>query len=700
MSHAPILDCLIWLTKYHHLSVQPEAILSGLPLDDGRLSESLLERAAANAGLSIYKKLLDSVNLARALPQACLPCMAWMDESPVLIVRLETGFVEVLLPGEFMRACRLDVNAFMNRSRMYVLLFSSAPGSDDRDPDLGASWREHWLWGALWEGSRIYREVLLVSLLVNLFALAVPLFVRLIYDRVIPGLALGTLDALTTGVLLVITFELVCRYLRNRFIDLAAKKSDLLISGRIYAKLMAMDMSSRPAAVGAFARQVQDFEAIREFMTSTCLTALVDIPFAVIFLLVIAVMSGYLVWVPVLAILFMIIVSLSIQPALRRTIEESERLSARRHGDLVESLTGLESLRLAGAQWRFQKRWEQAIGHIATWGLKTRSITGGVSVLAIWIQQLTTVTIVYFGVLAITTDTINLGALIAVMMLTGRAIAPFMQLALLSTRYHQARTAYHVTEEMMVAPEEATTDHSYRPIERLAGGIICNQLSFTYPQSAIPALNILSLHIKPGEKVAIAGRSGSGKSTLARVLAALYSPEQGQIQFDGIDIGDIHPMRLREKIGFLSQEPWLFHGTIHDNITLGNSVESDEALLEVAEAAGVTTFTGKSLAALEYPVGEGGQRLSGGQRRAVALARAMLNKPDVLILDEPTAHMDSFLESHVCKTLERLPGHTTLLLMTHRSSLISAVNRIVVIDAGRLVSDRSSPAAETSQHGR
>ena len=625
----------------------------------------------------------------QSIPATCLPCLAWLDDQPVILIRIAAEWVEYVSFADEAEKNVLSADQFQSRSRQYVYLLSSELADDDRDPDFEPYWHQHWLWGSLLEAKKVYREIVLVSLLINMFALAVPLFVRLIYDRVIPGMAMTTLNTLTLGIFLVIGFELICRQLRTRFIDLAAKKADLLVSGRIFAKVMSMRMESRPEAVGAFARQVQDFETIREFLTSTTLTSLVDLPFALIFLLVIGLMGGELVWIPIITIVFVVLISLLIQPALRRTIEESEKLSARKNGDLVESLTGMESLRLAGAQWYFQKRWEQAIGHMATWNLKTRRITGGISVVAVWVQQITTIAVVYFGVLAISSSAINLGALIAVMMLAGRAIAPFMQLALLSTRYHQAKTSYHVIDRLMSAPDEQKKNHPYRKLDSLSGVIDCNQLSYTYPGASFAAINEFSVGVESGEKLAIVGRSGSGKSTLAKILAALCFPDEGLVLFDGIDQGDIHPSFLRQNIGFLSQEPWLFHGTVRENITLGSAEVDEGILMGVARSAGVTTFTGESLASLDYPVGEGGRKLSGGQKRSVALARALLRQPKILILDEPTVYMDSFLEERVRQTLLNLPASTTLLLMTHKRSLLSAVDRVIVLDEGKAVSDRA-----------
>ena len=693
MTQSPLLTALLWIARHHGVDAIAQTVLNGLPVQADTLSSQYLERASHNAGLTLFRKpinetILKKQPLGELCPTSCLPCLAWLEECPVIVVHIDECSVKYHLPEQNMALQSLELDAFVQRINNELVFFSRAKIDDDRDPQYPPHWQNHWFWSAILQGRRIYREILLASLLVNFLALTIPLFVRLIYDQVIPGMALTTLNTLTIGVVIVITFELACRQLRTRFIDMAAKKTDLLMSSQLFAKIMGVRMSSISPAVGAFARKIQDFESIREFMTSTTLTALVDLPFAILFLVVIGLMGGSLVWVPLLIILTMLTLSLAVQPRLRLSIEESERLASRKHSDLIETITGLESLRLAGAQSRFQQRWEQAIGHMATWGLKTRAITGSVTAVAVWLQQLATVGIVYFGVAAIHADRMNMGALIAMMMLSGRAIAPFMQLALLGTKYHQALTAFRMIDQLMHAPDEQEANASYRTIEHINGDININRVSFVYPDRVMPVLADLSVCIKQGEKVAIVGRSGSGKSTLARLLAALYLPTQGQIFLDNIAMTDIHPATLRARVGFLPQDPWLFHGSVMENITMGTTGFSNEQVLSTARSCGVTLFTGDSLAALQCPVGEGGRQLSGGQRRAVALARAMLMQPDVLVLDEPTAHMDSLMDARVQETLRCLPEQTTLVVITHRSSLLSVVSRMVMLEGGKVTCDQ------------
>ncbi|WP_299731088.1 type I secretion system permease/ATPase [uncultured Endozoicomonas sp.] len=696
MTVSPLLACLIWLTRYFGTPATAEKILSGLPATAFDLDFSLLERAASNVHMDVCRQSLTGDWLTDKSP---LPCLVISNGKPLIITHINANglVVSTLKPYDHDESNEVDYGVLLNSIEKDVYFFSPKPNSHNTLSSTEQYFEHHWFWGALWSGWRIYREVLLVSLLVNLFALAVPLFVRLIYDRVIPGMAMTTLNTLVAGVLLVVTFELFCRQLRIRFIDVAAKKTDLIMSSELFAKVMNVDLSSVPPVAGAFARQVQDFESIREFLTSTTLTVLVEIPFAFIFLLVIMVMGGSIVWIPIIVILVMVGLSVFVQPSLRRSIQEGEKLSTQKHGDLVESISGLESLRLAGGQSYFQKRWEQATGLMATCGLRTRAITGNMSALSVWLQQMATIGIVYFGVRFIHQSQMNMGALIAIMMLSGRAIAPFMQLSLLGARYWQAKTAYRNIDGLMQAPEETSRSESYRPLTPIQQTIVFDQVSFSYPGCLSPTLKDLSFTIKRGERIAIVGRSGSGKSTLARLLAALYLPDSGQIYLDGISLKDIHPVTLRENIGFLAQEPWLFNGAVAANMMMGAKVKSEEHVLSVAQQSGVTMFTGESIAGLEYPVGEGGRNISGGQRRAVALARALINNPGVVVLDEPSAHMDSMMDARVQQTLQALPEHVTLVVITHRSSLLSIVDRVLMLEGGRLVSDQA--VIKKSAHG-
>ncbi len=492
---------------------------------------------------------------------------------------------------------------------------------------------------------------------------------------------------LAIGVSLVFTFDIIIRQLRSYFIDIAGKKSDLLLSAKIFSKVMGIRMESRPNSTGAFARHLQEFESIREFFTSATVSALIDLPFAFLFLLVIWIFAGLLAIVPLIAIICMAVYSLYIQAPLRQSIEESSRLSSQKYATVIEAIAGLESVKIHNAEGQFQHRWEQAVSHMANSGIITRKITNMVSGLANYVQQMTTVALIVLGVYQISEGNLTMGGMIAAVMLAGRAIGPLIQLSVLSTRYNQAKSALLLLENIMQSPSEREEDKHYLDYDRLTGRIDLDDVSFSYPGSEQSALKQLTLRIRPGEKIAIIGRIGAGKTTLEKLILGLYKPLSGSVRLDGFELSQLHPSTIRDNIGCVPQDFTLFYGSIRQNIQLGHPHSTDAQILRAAQRAGVSQFTNHDPNGLERQVGEGGRNLSGGQRQSIALARALLLDPPILILDEPTANMDNRSESLVKRELASLPAETTMLLITHRTSMLDIVDRIIVIEQGMVVAD-------------
>ena len=544
-----------------------------------------------------------------------------------------------------------------------------------------------WFWQTLWQSKPLYRDVLIASALLNVFALAIPLFTRLIYDKVVPNQAFDTLWVLTSGIVVIFGFDFLLKYLRSYFIDIASKKSDILLSAAIYRKVMGLKLAARPPSVGAFTRHLQEFESVREFFTSATITTLIDLPFALLFLLVIYTIAGPLVVIPIAAIIVLAIYSMLIQRPLQKAIEEGSQLAAQKHANLVESVAGLETVKLFNSQPQYQHRWEQAVAHMANWGVKSRRLTDSVHNLASLTQQCVSVGVIIYGVYLIAAGALSIGGLIAVSMLTSRAIGPMIQLSQLSTRYHQAKSAIAILSDIMAMPDESRPQQSPEHAKPLSGDIQCDNLTFTYPNAKTPALQSVSLTIKPGEKVAVIGKIGSGKTTLQRVLMGLYQPSSGAIRFDNTDINQFHPHSLRQQIGCVPQDNALFFGSIRDNIILGSPQASDKNIDQAGQQAGVHLFTQHEPSGLNRQVGEGGQYLSGGQRQAITIARAMLNQPKVLVLDEPTSQMDSQLEQHIKRTLKSFDKQHTLILFTHKTSMLECVDRLIVLDKGHVVAD-------------
>lgn len=695
-----LLNSLVYVSRYYGLANSPDALINGLPLTDGKLTPFLFPRAAERAGLiakenrSTLKeipRLVFPVILLLRGNEACVLNSINEEKQEAEIVTAESGMVPIAYPLE-------ELNArFIGRYFMVKKQFRY----DERSPEILKTREGHWFWGTIWQSKRIYRDVMFASLLINLFAIAAPMFTRLVYDKVLPNLAFETLWVLASGVFVIFLFDFTLKMLRNYFIDIAGKKSDILISSKLFSKVMGIRMESRPPSVGAFARHLQEFESIREFFTSATISSLIDLPFSILFLIIIWLMAGDLVYVPIIGVCILIIYSLLIQAPLRRAIEEGSRLASQKYANLIESLAGLETVKLFGAQGQFQHRWEEAISHMANWNIKSRRITDGIQSTAGLVQQASSVGMIIVGVYLIAQGNLTMGGLIAATMLSGRAIGPMVQLSLLSTRYNQAKASLKIIEQVMAMPDEQEEGKRYIHRPMIQGKIELDKVTFHYPDSPIASIRDLSLTINPGEKVAIIGRIGSGKTTLERLIMGLYQPTEGHVRIDDTDIQQLHHIDIRRNIGCVPQESVLFYGTIRDNITLGRPLVDDREVMDAANRAGVTVFTQQDPAGLERQVGEGGLLLSGGQRQAVSIARALLGRPPVLLMDEPTSAMDNRSEMHIKNQMKQLTPTETLILITHKTSMLDVVDRVIVMEKGTIIADGpKSMVLHDLKHGK
>jgi len=682
----PLLNSLIYVSRYYGLANSPEALINGLPLSDGKLTPFFFPRSAERAGLvakenraalTEISQLVLPVVLILKSGDACVLNSINDDKTEAEIVTGESGLVPISIPLDELNQLYIGRYFLVKKQFRY----------DERSPEVLKTREGHWFWGTIWQSKKIYRDVLIASILINLFAIAAPMFTRLVYDKVVPNLAFETLWVLASGIFVIFLFDLTLKLLRSYFIDVAGKKSDILISSKLFSKVMGIRMEARPASVGAFARHLQEFESIREFFTSATIGSLIDLPFAILFLILIWLMAGNLVIVPIVGVLILVVYSLLIQGPLRHTIEEGSRLASQKYANLIESLSGLETVKLFGAQSQFQFRWEEAVAHMANWNIKSRRITDGIQNTAGFVQQASNVGMIILGVYLIAEGELTMGGLIAATMLSGRAIGPMVQLSLLSTRYNQAKSSMTIIEQVMSMPDEQEEGKRYihRPI--VHGKIELDKVTFHYPDSPIASIRDLSLTINPGEKVAIIGRIGSGKTTLERLIMGLYKPTEGHVRIDDTDIDQLHHIDIHRNIGCVPQDSQLFYGSIRDNITLGRPLADDRDVLDAANRAGVTVFTQQDPAGLERQVGEGGMLLSGGQRQAVAIARSLLGRPPVLLMDEPTSAMDNRSEMHIKQQLAQLKPSETLILITHKTSMLDVVDRVIVMEKGCVIAD-------------
>lgn len=695
----PLLTCLLQLAKLEHRPCTAASVTAGLPLVKERLTPELFVRAADRAGL---KAQIVKRELADISALVCPAVLLLENDKAVILLDIEVEAKQaLLLDPETEGEQRLSLEELKSYYSGYCIFARPAYRYDQRTQHMQSATGTHWFWSVIAGSWRIYRDVLLASLLINLFALANPLFVMNVYDRVVPNDAIETLWVLAIGIAIVYGFDLVLKSLRTYFLEVAGKKSDVLLSSYIFQRVLGARMSERAESVGAFASQLREFETVRNFITSSTVTTFVDLPFVLLFLVVIAYIGGPIVFAPLVAIPLVIGFALYIQRPLRYAVEQTYQAGAQKNAALIETLSSLEMIKVLGAEGRIQTLWESTVGHLSRWGQRTRLLSSSSSTVSGAIQQFCSVAVVVIGVYLIAERELTMGALIACVMLTQRALAPMGQVAGLLVNYHQTRTAYAGLEQMISKSQERESGQSFVQRPRLNGGIRFDKVRFSYPGEEVSSLDGVSFTIKPGERVGIIGRIGSGKSTLQKLMLGLYNADEGAVMVDDIDIKQIDPADLRRNIGCVPQDSVLFFGSVKDNIVYGSPHVEDAQIIRAANLAGVSEFVNNHPAGFDRLVGERGQSLSGGQRQSISVARAILNDPPVYLLDEPSTGMDSSTEVQLKKNLAKVCEGKTLVLVTHKTSLLSLVDRVLVLDRGKLIADGpKEPVLEALRKGQ
>lgn len=542
-----------------------------------------------------------------------------------------------------------------------------------------------WLMDPIRANRTLYLQVALAAVLINLFSLAVSLFSMTVYNRVVPNNATDSLIALGIGMTLVLVFDFVLKALRGYFIDIAGQRIDRVVGDAIFARMLAMRMENRKGSSGAFAGMLREFESLREFFASATLTALVDVPFILLFLIVVWLIAGPVVVVPALMVPLVIFASMATQPALERLAAEGMSHGMSKQGVLVETISGLETVKSTQAGPLLAKRWERAVGEHAVTSLKQRLLAAFSVNVAGSAQQICYVGVVVYGVFLIADHRLTMGGLIAASILAGRCVAPLGQIAGLLTRLSHTRTAYRQIDGLMSSEGEARDAVRYLRRSTLEGAIEFRNVSFRYPGATQRALDDVSFTIAPGERIAILGRVGSGKSTIARLVLGLYAPTDGAVLVDGADVRQIHPDDLRNNIGAVLQDVMLLSGSVRENISLGDADVDDDAVLAAAKVSGTHDFIGQYPNGYDIRLADRGEGLSGGQRQSIAIARALTKARPILLLDEPTSSMDIQSENALIARLDAGTRGRTLVLVTHRQSMLKLVDRIIILDRGKLV---------------
>ncbi len=680
----PLLVCLAMVAKLLGQPVHQQVLRAGFALDQrGRVPLAAYPDMAHQHGLMAAW----SRTKVAAIPAYVLPVLMPLKDGRACILRqLKDGVAHVLWADTGMQEHQLPIGELQALAREEVLVVKLPPKRHEQTlaPMHGAAFE--WFWGTLWRFRHFYVESMVATVMANLLTLASVFFTMNVYDRVVPTQAYASLWTLAIGTTLAVLLEFVMRWLKAKLVDLGGKKADLAINATLLREIMSIRLEHRPQSVGIFASSMRDFESLRDFFSSSSLVLLADMPFGILFLALIAMVGGPLVWVPLLVVPLLIGIGLVAQRPLMKAIRENMKESGDKQSVLVEAVLNLEILKAHNAETYLQRRWELANLAGAESYKNIRSLTNLIMGLTTTVQQLVTVAMVVVGVYLIHANQLTLGGLIASVILSGRAISPLASVMSLASRYQQAKTSLETLDGLIKRPRDRTAGRTYVVPESITGTLEAEALEFAYPgEHKIPVIRKLSWQISAGQKVAMLGRIGSGKSTLLRLMSGLYVPSEGSVRLDGVDLQQIEPSEVRSAMGYVGQDPQLFMGTLRDNLVLSDTWISNSLIHDVLRKLGLYDMVAAHPRGLDMPITEAGGGLSGGQRQLVSIARMMLRDPKLVFMDEPTAHMDQNTEARVIHVLKEWLQGRTLLMSTHRPQLLEWADSIAVIDAGQCV---------------
>ncbi|WP_103620784.1 type I secretion system permease/ATPase [Campylobacter concisus] len=690
-----LLQCLVIFTKLHNNPYSADALTIGLPVKDGeeielfslKSSKSLFSRAASRAGFAstLVRKDLDQIS------PLVLPCILMLRGKKACILQSfseDKKMANIITPDLSTGTSTIETSKLKDEylGYAYYLKREFVP-EDTSSTKLIDAGNDHWFWGTLKRSKKIYFDVVIASFIINLFVLASPLFTMNVYDRVVPNNAVETLWVLALGVSVVYGIDLFLKFVRSYFLEIAGKKSDIIMSSILFERVMDMKFSNKPKSVGSFASNLKEFDTVRNFFSSASLAAIVDLPFALIFLIVTYFIGSYLVLVPIVIMIAILCYTFFIKDPLQNAIKSTFEASAMKNGILIESLSSLETIKTLGASGHVQWNWEEATGEIANRSIKSKIITTSITTVTSFLVQLNTIAIIVLGVYMIQDTHLTMGGLIAAVMLSSRAIAPMGQVASLAANFEQTKTAYQSLSKIMQMPVERPEGKKFVRRNSFDGKIEFKNVSFTYPDTTKGSLDRINFVIQPGEKVGIIGRNGSGKTTLQKIILGLYAPTEGSVLIDGIDINQIDPADLRRNIGYVPQDVVLFKGTVRENIVQKAPYVDDMQIIKAAKVSGVDEYVNAHPLGFDMPVFERGDGISGGQRQSIAVARAFLLDSPIILLDEPTNSLDNTVESKLKANLKVNTVNKTMILVTHRTSMLDLVDRLIVMDNGKILLD-------------
>ena len=681
-----LLESLYFIAIFYQRHTSKDSLMSGLPLHKSSMSIDNFLVSSKRIGLisKVVKRDLKGIS------RLALPAILILEKNRACVLLdmdFDKGTAQVIIPGLSEGEITMSIENLEKEFIQQVIIIKPTYKFENKvSNEIVIPKPKDWFWGAFRANLPIYKKVIVAAIFINLFVLAMPLFMKNVFDRVLPNNAIETLLAMTFGIVFILLFDLIFSLLRAYYLGKAGKKADLIMSNKIFDQLLNIRLSEKPNSTGQFVSRLQSFQSVRDFFTSATIATLVDIPFTLLFIAVIFYFGGLLGWISVATIVLVLLLSWSMKNKIKAVVEKSAKEEQLKQTTLNEAVAGLEIIKSIRAQNRMKAHWDESLNQTLYYGEKSQMFSQFTTLTTAMISKLSNIAIIVAGVYLSLEGEMSMGGIIAAMMLNGRVIAPISQIVGMIIRYDQTIISMNNIEEIMNMEVEKS-DKNYISRPNLNGDIEFKDVTFSYKGQNFETLKNINLTIKQGEKVAILGRIGSGKSTLAKLILNLYSPTHGSVLVDQTDIRQIDPVDLRRSIGCVPQEPFLFMGTIKDNITIGEQYVTDEEVLEASKAAGVHDFLGKHEAGYDLLVGERGEGLSGGERQSVTLARALLTNPNIMILDEPTNSMDRQTEQAFMKKMKNLIQNQTLIMITHKMSVLTLVDRVIVIEDGKVVAD-------------
>lgn len=693
-----LINALSVIIEMHHLDITRETILSGLPVDpkqpklfdlNPHNSHSLFTRAAENAG---FKSKLEKKSL-RTISSEILPCVLLLgeDRSCILLDFSEDmEYAHIIAPGKIKYEGWVSIEE-IDIEYIGLLFLLKREYNFDVEEKLEKTREElrpkHWFWSTLARTKKIYFDILIGSFLINIFVLALPLYLRNIYDKVIPNTALDTMWVLTFAIVTVFILEALLKFLRSYFMEIAAKKSDVIMSSLIFERVLDMKLSDQTASLGNFSSKLKQYGNIRNFFASSVITTVIDIPFAIIFLIVIYLVAGNLVYIPVVTIFIIVIYALLMKNAIRKSIVDANKASSMKDRLLFESLNAIETLKAFNYRSVMQWKMEDTIGDISQKSLKSRILNGSIMIVTAFMIRIQTVALIVASVYMIHSGELTTGGLLVVYILSSRAVSPVGKLVSLILQYNKAKSGFEAIDKLMNMPVEHPKDRYFISPKHLEGKIEFSGVNFMYPKGNQNVLRNVSLKIEPGEHVAIMGKMGSGKSTLINLLMGFYEPKQGLVLIDDIEINQYSLIEYRKLMAYVPQNIVLMEGRINENIALKHPGIDSNTIVEAAKTSGAIHYINRNPKGFNMKIKERGQNISGGQRQSIGIARAFLEDFSIAMLDEPTSHLDDESESIAIEGIRKKIEGKTALIVTHKNSLLTLVDRIIWMKDGQIVYD-------------